>query len=148
MKKVVYILLPLLLLLSCIEDETVDITVMPDETTAGLNTFGCLIDGWIYVGGRYMQRGVFISTESISFHYNEAKKMEVNVLVKPGKILSFTILQPEEGQTGIITDILWDDKELTDGTVVITRFDTDARIISGRFENGFITEGRFDVQYK
>ncbi|MDH6306180.1 hypothetical protein M2459_002894 [Parabacteroides sp. PF5-5] len=147
MKRLVYILLPLLLLLSCAEDETVDVTVMPAETTEGLNTFGCLIDGWVYVGGRYAQWVGIIPSESISFYYNETADMEVSVCVKPGKVISFTIQQPGEGKSCIITNVLWDDRELPDGTAVITRFDTDARIISGRFESDIVNEGRFDVRY-
>ena len=54
MKKYILILFSIVSLWSCTEDNTVDITVMPPATTTGANTFGCLVDGWIYVGGRYL----------------------------------------------------------------------------------------------
>ncbi|MDR0748304.1 MAG: hypothetical protein LBF62_01875 [Tannerellaceae bacterium] len=52
MKKKLFLLFFMLLAASC-EDKTIDITVLPEETTHGACTFGCLIDGWVYVGGRY-----------------------------------------------------------------------------------------------
>ena len=35
------------------EDFSADPTLMPPATQTGANTFGCLIDGWIYTGQRY-----------------------------------------------------------------------------------------------
>lgn len=35
------------------EDFSVDPTLMPPATQTGANTFGCLIDGWVYTGQRY-----------------------------------------------------------------------------------------------
>ena len=140
----------LLLFSGCDEDETVDITVMPDATTVGANTFGCLIDGWVYVGGRYSISGFMIyHTPSISFHYYpEVKTMGVSVLVKRDKTLSFTIHNPEEGKQTVFTGARWEAGELGDGVVTITRFDAEKQIVSGRFEGEYITHGRFDVQYE
>ena len=35
------------------EDFSADPTLMPPATQTGANTFGCLIDGWVYTGQRY-----------------------------------------------------------------------------------------------
>ena len=39
--------------IACEENESVDPTLMPEATTTGANTFGCLVDGWVYVSGRW-----------------------------------------------------------------------------------------------
>lgn len=52
MKKSILILFSIVSLWSCMEDDTVDITVLPSATTTGADTFGCLVDGWIYEIGR------------------------------------------------------------------------------------------------
>ena len=57
MKKYILILFSIISFWSCTEDESIDITVLPSVTTTGANTFGCLMDGWIYVGGRYLNWG-------------------------------------------------------------------------------------------
>lgn len=143
MKKYIFPFLFLFLLAGCYEDQTVDITVMPEETTVGANTFGCLIDGWVYVGGRYH------INSPISFDFNPKNKtMRVVVWIKPYSNLYFIIQNPEEGKQMTFTDAGWDFGQLRDGTVTITRFDTEKQIISGRFEGGRIEHGRFDVQYK
>ena len=38
----------LLFCVACEENESVDPTIMPEATTTGANTFGCLVDGWVY----------------------------------------------------------------------------------------------------
>ena len=56
MKKYILILFSIISFWSCkeTENESIDITVLPSATTTGANTFGCLMDGWVYVGGRYL----------------------------------------------------------------------------------------------
>ena len=79
MKKYILILLSVLCCIGCDrEDETVDITVMPPATTIGAETFGCLIDGWLYVGGRYRDYGYWfgpsVDSPSIKFLYNQKQR--------------------------------------------------------------------------
>jgi hypothetical protein len=136
MKKRISLLFSLFFLLSC-ENTTVDITVLPEETTRGIHTFGCLVDGWVYVGGRY---------DDICCLLHEDGNIHISTYVKPDRNLSFTILRPQEG-TVTLTDVSWDGLSLPDATATITRFDTRAQIISGRFGGGRITEGRFDLRY-
>jgi len=150
---------------SCNEDQLVDTTVMPEETTTGKNTFGCLVNGWLYVGGRYSDLyGTFSPQPSIYFVYNKStNKMNVEVKVKDKgegyEYLAFTINEPVENEQCTFTDARWLDKsslndnsiELGSGTVKITKFNENEKIISGRFysnENKPITHGRFDVQYR
>lgn len=145
MTKYIILICSVILFWSCREDETVDITVMPDETTVGANTFGCLIDGWLYVGGRYHT----LFSPSYSFTYHEADStMSAVVQVKFDKTIQFSIKNPEKGVSIPFSEFLWEDEELTDGSVFITRMDKKQHIISGRFEGGRITEGRFDMHYK
>ena len=118
MKKYILILFSIISLWSCkeTEDESIDITVLPSATTTGANTFGCLMDGWIYVGGRYLNWGHSYVWTYDSFHYyTEEDKLSVSVSVKPGINLSFTILSPQEGKESTITDIEFGREELEDG---------------------------------
>ncbi len=154
MKKYILILLSVLCCIGCDrEDETVDITVMPPATTIGAETFGCLIDGWLYVGGRYRDYGYWfgpsVDSPSIKFLYNEKQaEVDVSVMVKQDRYIRFTIVSPQEGQESEFTNARFGEEKLKNGTVTITRFDTERNIISGTCSGGRITNGRFDVHYK
>ena len=92
MKKYILILFSIISFWSCTEDESIDITVLPSVTTTGANTFGCLMDGWIYVGGRYLNWGHSYVWTYDSFHYYpEEDKLSVNVSVKPDINIHFII---------------------------------------------------------
>ena len=48
-KYLITIVLTIALCCSCDrEDFSADPTIMPPATQTGANTFGCLIDGWVY----------------------------------------------------------------------------------------------------
>jgi len=148
MKKYSLIFLLLIFLFSC-EDESVDITVMPEATTEGADTFGCLVDGWIYVGGRYfdMELKYRWTQPSIEFKYHEGENiLFVHVILKPQISISFEIPEPEEGVC-LMKNVSWNNESMDDCVVIISRFDKEARIISGEFDGGRITFGRFDVNY-
>ncbi|MCS2821087.1 hypothetical protein NXW78_06875 [Bacteroides ovatus] len=99
MKKYILILFSIISFWSCTEDESIDITVLPSVTTTGDNTFGCLMDGWIYVGGRYLNWGHSYVWTYDSFHYYpEEDKLSVNVSVKPDINIHFIILSPRGRQ--------------------------------------------------
>jgi hypothetical protein len=139
-------LLPLLfacILWGC-EDKTTDITVMPEATTTGENTFGCLKDGWLYVGGRYSS----LHFPSIQFIYQKDEEvMSARVIVKPDLTLSFSIPQPQEGSCKI-ENFYFGRDSIGNNTLNITRFDEKDGIISGEFEGGPISYGRFDIRYQ
>ncbi|MDR1681263.1 MAG: hypothetical protein LBS12_05725 [Prevotellaceae bacterium] len=166
MKKLFIFLAAAVLLNNCIscryEDIGIDVSVLPEETATGQKTFGCVIDGWVYVGGRYYAfdddnyrgdtvYGYHHEQYSILFrHYPEQNQMNVFVVVLPGD--SFDILfklnNPVEGAQCTVTDVSFGSESLPDGVAFITRFDTERHIISGRFECGNrLTHGRFDVAY-
>jgi hypothetical protein len=87
-------------------------------------------------------------------------KLNVEVRVKdigkPYAYLAFTINNPVDKQECTFANARWleklsDDKQgitLGDGKVEITRFDKNAKIISGRFSGNQIKHGRFDVEYR
>lgn len=156
LKKLFTLLLTILCCSGCgeEEDETVDITVMPAATAIGANTFGCLIDGWVYVGGRYSYTGgngwfVYEKTPSIAFVYNKTSgKIEAGVQVKRDVFIRFTIASPQEGEKVDFTNTQFNGEKLKDGKVTISRFDQEKQIISGTFEGGRMEQGRFDVRYQ
>lgn len=162
MKKYLLILFSIISFCSCgSEDETIDISILPDATSIGANTFGCLVDGWVYVGGRYRGWDYSDPWTHDSFIYNEnyiiditSEKTEtidlldVSVSVKPAISVSFKILHPQEGKESTITSVKFQGEDLEEGTAFITRFDTKRKIISGTFGNGSrMINGRFDVHY-
>lgn len=149
MKKYIFILFSIISFWSCTEDNTVDITVLPSATTTGADTFGCLVDGWIYVGGRYLGWGHSNIWTHDSFFYNEEEdKLYVSVSVKPEISIRFTMLSPKEGEESPVTDIQFEGEKLEDGTALVSRFDTQTRVISATFGNGkSLTNGRFDIHY-
>lgn len=156
LKKQYLLLLTILCCLGCDEEEdaTVDITVMPTATTIGANTFGCLIDGWIYVGGRYSYTGGhwwfdYEKAPSIAFVYNKTSgNIEAGVQVKRDVFIRFTIASPQEGEKVDFTNTRFNGEKLKEGKATITRFDQEKQIISGTFEGGRIEQGRFDVRYQ
>lgn len=149
LRKYILITLSVFCLWGCYEDQTVDITVMPEISNTGANTFGCLIDGWLYVGGRYHSTfGSLNIQRSINFeYYQKEETMKVVVIVKEDKIIRFDIRSPKEGGETVFVNTRINDEEIENGTVKITRFDEQEHIISGTFSGGRITHGRFDVHY-
>ena len=76
------------------EDFSADPTLMPPATQTGANTFGCLIDGWVYTGQRYGP------DHKASYYpaYNEDEKATVHVYVwvDDNTSISFNIIDPKE----------------------------------------------------
>jgi len=155
------ILLFAALFMACNEDKTIDVTVMPEETTVGAQTFGCLIDGWIYVGGRFSDEYHNLSADRFpSINFNKSNDViKVKVKVEESGYIAFTInnipSQSTNSASCTFTNAIFlqgfyatEGKDLGSGTVNITRYDTTEGIISGRFSGNIIKEGRFDVKYK
>lgn len=163
-KYLIAALLTVLLGYSCKgEDFSVDPSIMPPATQTGANTFGCLIDGWVYTGQRYD------SDHKASYYpaNNEGEKAVVNihVWVDTDASISLNIIDPKEksitiysasegadSDQTIYTDAVFNDGynqevKLEDGIVHITRFDLNSKIISGTFEGGRMKEGRFDLKF-
>ena len=112
----------LLFCVACEENESVDPTIMPEATTTGANTFGCLVDGWVYTSGRWgMPSAEYLERE-------EGSSVTVSAQVGLGSYISF------------------ENQNMEDGKVYISRMSDG--VFSGTFEGGRITEGRFDLKYK
>lgn len=85
------------------EDFSADPTLMPPATQTGANTFGCLIDGWVYTGQRYGP------DHKASYYpaYNENEKATVHVYVwvDDNTSISFNIIDPKEKNITVYSDI-------------------------------------------
>lgn len=85
------------------EDFSADPTLMPPATQTGANTFGCLIDGWVYTGQRYGP------DHKASYYpaYNEDEKATVHVYVwvDTNTSISFNIIDPKEKNITVYSDI-------------------------------------------
>lgn len=132
---------------SCSEDMSVDPTIMPPPTTEGLNTFGCLINGWIYAGGRFSKP----HAQYVPASEEQEEYIQLNAEIADDEYISFHINKPADGRTVTYTNTTYSNNgsssDMENGTVHITRFDTKQHIISGTFEGGDIKEGRFDLYY-
>lgn len=142
-------------LLSCNgEDESVDITVMPPVTTKGAGTFGCLVDGWLYVGGRYWEPPfycVYPGTASMKFIYDqEREEIDAYAFIdEKREEIRFKILNPKEKGKSPLVDVVFKGDSLKNGAVQISRFDLKEKIVSGEFSNMHrLTNGRFDVHFE
>ena len=97
-KYLITIVLTIALCCSCDrEDFSADPTIMPPATQTGANTFGCLIDGWVYTGQRYD------SDDKASYYpaRNEDEKAIVSIDVRVDNNLS-TSLTPKR-KTSLFT---------------------------------------------
>lgn len=139
MKHILFICL-LFFCIACEENKSVDPTIMPEATTTGENTFGCLIDGWVYVSGRWgLPAAEFIQME-------DSTGMTVSAQVGFGSYVGFTIANPQQGETLPCTNMTFENQTIGDGKVHITRMSDG--IFSGTFESDRIKKGRFDLKYK
>ncbi|MCD7850772.1 MAG: hypothetical protein LUH63_14185 [Parabacteroides sp.] len=126
--------------IACEENESVDPTLMPDATAIGANTFGCLVDGWVYVSGRWgLPAAEYTQLE-------DSTGMQISAQVGFGSYLRFTIANPKQGETLPYADVSFDNQRVGNGKVHISRMSDG--IFSGTFEGDRITKGCFDLKYK
>ena len=126
--------------IACEENKSVDPTLMPEATTTGANTLGCLVDGWVYVSGRWgLPKAELVQLE-------DSSGMTVSAEVGFDSYLRFSIPNPQQGETLPYTNASFDNQAIGDGTVHITRMSDGT--FSGTFEGNRITKGRFDLKYK
>lgn len=130
----------LLLCQACKEDKSVDPTLMPQVTTTGENTFGCLIDGWLYASGRW---GIPVTT---LVKQEENAYLTIDAEIELRSYIHFSIVNPRQGETTTYTDARFDSQAFEDGKVTIIRMSNG--IISGTFEGTRMRKGRFDLKYK
>lgn len=152
MKQNEYLNIKLLLLailfsfISC--EDKVDFSVLPSETQSGNDTFGCYVDGKIFIGNIYttwQQDPIFVE------YYSEIDLLLISADGKfeDGKMgeMSMKIYHPKVDiplnmNIGRFNCSYWTDSKkyeessygLTEGgEVIITKFDTINKIVSGRF---------------
>lgn len=130
----------LFLCVACEENESVDPTIMPEATTVEANTFGCLIDGWVYAGGRW---GLPAAEYTLM---EDSASITVSAQVGFDSYLRFSIANPQPGETLPYTNVSFDNQNIGEGKVHITRMSDG--VFSGTFEGGRITKGRFDLKIR
>lgn len=130
----------LLFCVACEENESVDPTIMPEATTTGANTFGCLVDGWVYASGRW---GLPVAEY---WEGEEGSEMTISVQTGLDSYIRFTIVDPKQGETLPYGNASFENQKMEDGKVYISRMSDG--VFSGTFEGGRITKGRFDLKYK
>ena len=169
--KLFFIALLAIVLLSAAQcEKEKDLNTLPPETQEGKNTFGCLIDGELYVKGDAPWMHA-----QISAGYSKSRKsLNVSVYLHPnGYIYMDSFVQNINEQTpialcyysphnGDYTCFCFGGRDI--GNITITKLDVENKIISGRFNfDGLcsdiyfnpigdstimITEGRFDIKLK
>lgn len=99
----------LLFCVACEENESVDPTIMPEATTTGANTFGCLVDGWVYTSGRWgMPAAEYLERE-------EGSSVTVSAQVGLGSYIRFTIADPKEGETLPYVNLSFENQNMEEG---------------------------------
>jgi hypothetical protein len=170
MKTLSTIALILALFFSC-KKENFD--VMPPESQSGKNTFGCLIDGDLFVGGCCAPSGpvgpisVEYQKESDKLFISVYGKMNIKSISNRATRVGIVINSPQLNikqklfqacyYPADIIDGCWNFNTINDGMWTITRFDTINKIVSGRFQfvghcsndesTKQITQGRFDLKF-
>lgn len=139
MKKLWLIAL-LIICMACDEDYSVDPTLLPPVTATGEETLGCLVDGWVYSSERFGYPVVRI----YSVENGDSVVVRANV-GREGELFTFSMINPEEGKTIPYMDSALNGKKLENGLVTVSRMG--GGVLSGTFEGGSVTRGRFDVKY-
>ena len=110
----------LLFCVACEENESVDPTIMPEATTTGANTFGCLVDGWVYTSGRWgMPSAEYLERE-------EGSSVTVSAQVGLGSYIRFTIADPKEGETLPYVNLSFENQ-------FFSRFQIESRVVAFGF---------------
>lgn len=148
--------------------------ILPAATTEGLNTFGCKINGKVWIANGILNdqgpaaKAIEVAFKSLGgnrfylfIHTNAGTKDRVQLTLPKG-VIGTNLLEDHYDQPFAIyydnNFRLFTTKSSNPGQAVITKLDTVNRIISGRFafdgeyivtkETVRITEGRFDIKYE
>ena len=123
---------------------------LPPETQEGKHTFGCYVNGALFVPEPGTAGD---GNPSLRANYwRSSNRLDFDAYAKNG-FLTFTVY-PEENNKKIITWITYCDRVYTyknTGEILFTRFDLENMIVSGTFTcetlHGIrITQGRFDIK--
>jgi hypothetical protein len=172
MKHFIYLLSITLLssLSSCLTPDNPEPATLPPLTTEGKNTFGCLIDGRVFVPDKEqlgkLRLSIFFEQNSLQL---QAKGGKESVLVECDNVTTegtyFIPPPPFDGgmyKSASASSDCWHKVLQNQSKITINYYDKTARIISGTFEYlnmkpkftfcdttdiVNITEGRFDVKF-
>ena len=147
---------------SCKDEEVKEWTELPPETQTGANTIGCLVEGELWATGKLPGRPFTPSMDTYYIIDIDSTLLAIYAEGRKG-MMSFLIINPQIGENKASVGARFNLKpecerfsEENLSSVYITRLDTIARVVSGRFafelpceknkENVIrITEGRFDM---
>lgn len=123
------------------EDLSVDPTILPEATSEGRGTLGCVVDNWIYTGGRYGKPTANYYLD----HTTGRDSLVISARVDDEKLFSFTIYAPREKGTSLFVDACLGRDSLGRGQAYISTLRNG--VVSGTFGNERIKDGRFDLNY-
>jgi len=153
--------------LSCVEPE--EPTELPPETQKGANTFGCLVNGELFVAQPHFS-GFNVQNYVDALYINALDGNSTITIFGSRKsgFIEFRIPNPEIGKSFITNKSEYSSNgnrfqgEDT-GEIFLTKLDLENRIVSGTFEFEIpllkdgeavedstvkITEGRFDIKFR
>jgi hypothetical protein len=148
---------------------------LPLETTTGAMTFGCKIDGRVFVPRNYYTRtglyvqyvylgpgkggGYFLNIPATDWAAETIEAVRIttdSLLVQEGKTYPFRTSKGS-AHAEYHASVDYEKLDQDDGQLTITRFDAQQGIISGRFDfvgtdkstgrHVRVTDGRFDVRF-
>jgi hypothetical protein len=155
----IFLLFVILTLSSCGKE---DIQVLPPETQTGANTFGCRLNGQVFVPTCEES----YTTTRVAIYTRNSKSLEIYAQNNVLETLDFTISDLSINRTNKIdfasfaSRITNNEFDVYNGrsisSIVLTKFDTINHVVSGRFEAILksntdstkiktITQGRFDM---
>ncbi|MFN6944414.1 MAG: hypothetical protein ACK4ND_05665 [Cytophagaceae bacterium] len=148
---------------------------LPPETQEGKDTFGCLVNGQVWVPrvtvwvgqsrlvSSYHEGRLNLAARRVTDRYGYSENQSLNVLVVKDVFSTGTFVVNSRHKDGrgrfnnLITKCIYETDSIQyDGLVEITKLDTINHIVSGRFHftansedcgKVEVTEGRFDVRY-
>jgi hypothetical protein len=176
MRKLVFLLTISLTLSCCNSDDDNNaqnpIDQLPPETQTGENTFGCLLDGEVFIPGggtnpldsvyQFVNGGYYFSVQGNKRDSeNNLLTISIGVLnIELTQGTTYQLLENEDGNATarfLISTLSNYTSSNNSGELTITKLDTENQIVSGTFwfdvihpltgEIVEIREGRFDMQY-
>jgi ABC-type antimicrobial peptide transport system ATPase subunit len=158
-KKTTIILLLLSIGLSsmqCIKKYEEPKPTLPAETQTGANTFGCLVNGELWLPKSnfpYSSLNATIQFDILNLVANQGNKSSIVLVIRDLKSIGEYSFSDK-----IYASFAFGDNEdnATLGKIIVTKYDKKDQIISGRFwfnaenSNGeiiHVTDGRFDLNY-
>jgi hypothetical protein len=169
--KILQIMLLLVSLSSCNSCEEEEWTMLPPETQTGANTFGCYINGELFVSKK--GPGQLGLPNPSAIYSRSGNTLEMSIFNKKNDRIHINIYDPKEQLSSLLLDVDYDPEnndfyykaerkdERNRGKIYLTKFDTINKIASGIFsdivlinsrkyvqdkDSVKITQGRFDIK--